>query len=98
MSLKLDLKNKLISKLEKVWLKFDRLKNLILTFFLLRQGIVFSDGGALSQVFFRMFHINSLVVVISITHTLRVDIYMCIRYTRESQSGPKFIITATRSS
>lgn len=98
MSLKLDLKSKRISKLEKVWLKFDVLKNLILTFFLLQQGIVLSDGGPLSQVFFKMFHINSLIVVISLTQILRVDIYMCTRYTRESQSGPKFITAAARSS
>lgn len=74
------------------------LKYLILTFFLLQQGVVLSDGGALSQVFFKMFHINSLVVVISITQALCVGIYMCIRNTRESQSGPKFIIAAARSS
>lgn len=98
MRLKLDLKGKWISKLEKVGLGFDMLKNLILTFFLLQQGIVLSDGGALSQVFFKMFHINRLIVVISITQTLRVDIYMCIRDTRESQSRPKFIIATARSS
>lgn len=54
--------------------------------------------GSDRQVFFRGLRNCRLFVVISIAQTLRVDIYVRVCYTRESQSGPQFIIIAAGSS
>lgn len=54
-------------------------------FLLLRLWFPGSDG----RIFFKMFHDYLLFVV---AQTLGVDIYVCVRYTRESQNGPKFTI------